>query len=158
MRAKTILTILFVVSLGVAVIVMLRAVALNSQVQAGGPEALVASVALTPGTLLRAEDVVWQKLAGPAESGAILRPDAAKRQENPVLDEQTRAGVYGAALRIAVAADQQLRNELLVKPGDLDFLLVVLPPGRRALSLPVKTGGASTGLLDPGDHVDVILT
>lgn len=158
MRAKTILTVLFVVSLGVAGLIMLRAMALNSQAKAGGPEALVASVALQPGTLLRAEDVAWQKLDGPAESGAILRPDAAKRQENPVLDEQTRAAVYGAALRIALAAGGQLRNELLVKPGDRDFLRVVLLPGERAISIPVKTGGASTGLLDPGDHVDVILT
>ena len=35
---------------------------------------------------------------------------------------------------------------------------MVLTPGQRAISIPVKTGGASTGLLDPGDRVDVILT
>src|SRR5579863_4938338 len=148
MGAKTILTVLFLVSLGVAGIILLRAMALPGK--ADGPEALVASVALKPGTLLRAEDVAWQKLAGPAPAGAILRPDAAKRQQNPVLDEQTRATVYGAALRIAVAAAEPLRNELLVKPGDRDFLRVVLLPGERAISIPVKTGGASTGLLDPG--------
>src|SRR5689334_6576474 len=96
--------------------------AVNSQAPATGPEALVASVALQPGTLLRAEDVVWQQLAGPAEAGAILRPDAAKRQENPVIDEQARAGVYGAALRIAIGPGDPIRNEMLVKPGDRDFL------------------------------------
>src|SRR6266851_5487887 len=110
MRAKTILTVLFLVSLGVAAVILLRAMALNSEMRAEGPEALVASVALTPGTLLRAEDVAWHRLAGPAESGAILRPDATKRQENPVLDEQTRTAVYGGALRIAVAAGESIRN------------------------------------------------
>jgi len=34
----------------------------------------------------------------------------------------------------------------------------VLSPGSRAIAIPVATGGASTGLLFPGDRVDVILT
>jgi pilus assembly protein CpaB len=34
----------------------------------------------------------------------------------------------------------------------------VLTPGERAIAIPVATGGASTGLLSPGDRVDVILT
>jgi len=34
----------------------------------------------------------------------------------------------------------------------------VLSPGARAIAIPVATGGASTGLLYPGDRVDVILT
>ena len=42
--------------------------------------------------------------------------------------------------------------------GDRDFLEVVLSPGARAIAIPVATGGASTGLLYPGDRVDVILT
>jgi pilus assembly protein CpaB len=35
---------------------------------------------------------------------------------------------------------------------------VVLPPGARAIAIPVTTGGASTSLLSPGDRVDVVLT
>jgi pilus assembly protein CpaB len=34
----------------------------------------------------------------------------------------------------------------------------VLSPGARAIAIPVATGGAGTGLLNPGDRVDVILT
>jgi pilus assembly protein CpaB len=34
----------------------------------------------------------------------------------------------------------------------------VLTPGARAIAIPVSTGGASTGLLQAGDRVDVILT
>jgi pilus assembly protein CpaB len=45
-----------------------------------------------------------------------------------------------------------------VKPGDRDFLQVVLSPQARAIAIPVTTGGASTGILYPGDRVDVILT
>jgi pilus assembly protein CpaB len=46
----------------------------------------------------------------------------------------------------------------IVKPGDREFLQVVLTPGARAIAIPVATGGASTGLLAAGDHVDVVLT
>jgi len=158
MRAKSILAVLFLVSVGVAGLIFLQAMSRNMQAGAVGPEALVATVALTPGTLLRAEDVAWRPLSGTAAGGEILRPDDAQRKQNPVLEEQTRAGVYGAALRVALAAGEAIRNDLIVKPGERDFLRVVLTPGERAISIPVKTGGASTGLLDPGDHVDVILT
>ena len=34
----------------------------------------------------------------------------------------------------------------------------MLSPGARAIAIPVTTGGASTGLLYPGDRVDVVLT
>ena len=54
-------------------------------------------------------------------------------------------------------ANRSVRGSF-VKPGDRDFLQVVLTPGARAIAIPVSTGGASTGLLSPGDRVDVILT
>jgi pilus assembly protein CpaB len=33
-----------------------------------------------------------------------------------------------------------------------------LSPGARAIAIPVATGGASTGILYPGDRVDIVLT
>ena len=57
-----------------------------------------------------------------------------------------------------LAAGDPIRRGGVVKPGDRDFLQVVLSPGARAISIPVATGGASTGLLYPGDRVDVVLT
>jgi pilus assembly protein CpaB len=69
-----------------------------------------------------------------------------------------QATVYGAVLRHPLAAGEPIRRGNFVKPGDRDFLQVVLTPGSRAIAIPVSTGGASTGLLSPGDRVDVILT
>src|SRR5271166_5337139 len=137
MRAKTILALLFLASLGVGATVLLRAL---PQLVAAAPgpvaqdEILVATMPLAAGTLLRAHDVTWQTIARPPEPGEIVRPSAAVRQAKPEADEEARAEVYGAALRGAVS------------PGD---------PIRRG---PVATGGASTGFLFPGDRVDVILT
>jgi pilus assembly protein CpaB len=124
---------------------------------------------LAAGTLLRAPDVSWQAIGRPAEPGEIVRPSAAVREAQPKADEEARSEVYGAALRGAVAAGDPIRRDpiaagkpirrgVIVKPGDRDFLQIVLSPGARAIAIPVATGGASTGLLYPGDRVDVILT
>jgi pilus assembly protein CpaB len=162
MRAKTILTVLFLISLAVAVIVILRAMPTQGDANANTPkeEILVATVPLAAGTLLRAQDVSWQVVTRPVEPGEIVRPSEVARQTRPGIDEETRAEVYGAAVRPArdTAAGEPIRRGNIVKPGDRDFLQVVLTPGARAIAIPVTTSGASTGLLFPGDRVDVILT
>jgi pilus assembly protein CpaB len=61
-------------------------------------------------------------------------------------------------LRTSVAAGDPIGRGGIVKPGDRDFLQIVLSPGARAIAIPVAMGGASTGILYPGDRVDVILT
>jgi len=113
---------------------------------------------LAPGTLLRARDVTWQIIGRPAERGEIVRPSATVREAQSKADEEARSEVYGAALREAVSVGDPIRRVGIVKPGDRDFLQIVLSPGARAIAIPVATGGASTGLLNPGDRVDVILT
>ena len=158
MAAKTILTVLFLISLGVVVILGLRALPQRGDVDTGArDEILVTTAALPPGALLRAKDVVWH-LSGTAEPGQIVRPAGAAGKANTELDQQARAEVYGAALRAGVSAGDPIRRSAIVKPADRDFLRIVLSPRARAIAIPVATGGASTGLLYPGDHVDVILT
>ena len=103
------------------------------------------------------------------EPGEIVRPSEAARAAKPELDEEARAEVYGAALRGAVvpgdpirrgplAAGDPIRRGGVARPGDRDFLQIVLSPGARAIAIPVTTGGASTGILYPGDRVDIVLT
>jgi pilus assembly protein CpaB len=157
MPAKTILTGLFLISLGVVAVLGLRALP-HQVTSAAKQETLVATTALPSGTLLRAKDVTWQPIVGTAEPDQVLRPTGAAGAANLELDQQARAEVYGAALRAAVTAGDPIRRSALVKPADRDFLRIVLSPGARAIAIPVATGGASTGLLYPGDHVDVILT
>jgi pilus assembly protein CpaB len=159
MPAKAILTLLFLISLGVAVIVLLQALPqpLIARANADKYEILVATTTLPAGTLLRAKDVAWHA-AMKAEPGQILRPSGAANNANAPLDQQARGEVYGAAMRVGVKAGDPIDRSAIVKPGDRDFLLIVLLPGARAIAIPVATGGASAGLLYPGDRVDVILT
>lgn len=163
MRAKMILSVLFLISLGVAALVILRA--LPAYVVATAPaasvpkaEILAAKVPLAAGTLLRDQDLVWRAISSPPTADEIGRPPLSVRRVKPELDPQARAAVYGAALALALPAGAPIRHSIIVKPGDRGFLRVVLSPGHRAIAIPVDTGGASTGLLSAGDHVDVILT
>ena len=166
MRAKTILTVLFLISLAVAVFVIIRALpqlAPSGAQEAARDEILVATTALPIGTLLRPQDVVWLKAKGETEPGQIVRPDVAVRDAKPELDEEARAVVYGAALRKPLAADDPIRRANIVKPGDRDFLDIVLSPGTRAMAIPVHLAGPTgpnTRFLGPfpGDRVDIVLT
>lgn len=161
MRAKTILTILFLISLGVVVLVILRALPHHSATATAAPvktEVLVAKVPLAMGTLLRDQDLTWKAITGTPTADEVVRPTLAARRMKPELDRQARASVYGAALELPLAAGTPIRHSIIVKPGDRNFLRVVLSPGERAIAIPVTTGGAGSGLLSPGDHVDVILT
>jgi len=162
MRAKTILTVLFLISLAVASIVMLRALPMRVEANANAvkEEILVAAASLAPGTFVRPEDLTWAPIARAAESGEITRPSEAARGTKPEIEEATKASIYGAVLRPAhtIAAGQPIRRGDIAKPGDRDFLQVALGPGARAIAIPVVTGDAGASLLFPGDCVDVILT
>jgi len=114
-----------------------------------GRQILAASAALPAGTLLREQDVVWQTVSA-------TDPDQIVRSATVDLDAQ--GGVYGAALRKPLDSGEPILRNAIVKPGDREFLQVVLPAESRAIAIPVSTGGAGTGLLSPGDRVDVILT
>jgi len=160
MPAKTILTFLFLTSLGVAVFVCLRALPQRPDSDGAVPkdEVLVATTVLAPGTLLRGKDIAWQPSPGKIHPDQIVRSLAATNNANIDLTQQAGSEVYGVALRIGVRAGEPIPRSAVAKPGDRDFLQVVLSPGARAIAIPVATSGASTGLLYPGDHVDVILT
>jgi pilus assembly protein CpaB len=159
MSAKTILTFLFLVSLGVIAAISLHALPqrVNADTAGARNDILVAAAALPAGTLLRAKDVNWQPTNSP-EPGQILRSADRPGNANTEIDQQVRAEVYGAALRMGLATGEPIRRDRIVKPGDRDFLQVVLSPGARAIAIPVATGGASTGLLHPEDRVDAVLT
>ena len=130
MPAKMILTLLFFVSLSVVVILGLRALPqrMNGDAAERSEEILVAATTLQIGTLLRAKDVTWQQIGGSAGLGQIARPRNPAGSPNLELEQQARAEVYGAALRISVTPGDPISRGAIVKPGDRDFLQVVLSP------------------------------
>ena len=156
MRAsKTLLTITFLVSLTIAAFFLLNN--MKGSASQPGEQILVATADLPAGTLLRAQDIAW-RIVSETGTDQIVRPATAAVDAKPGIIEETQAGVYGAVLRYPLAAGEPVQRSKIVKPGERDFLQLVLSPNARAVAIPVATGGASTGLLSPGDHVDVVLT
>jgi len=157
MPAKTILVALFLVSLGTMSLICLEALPQRVDADtAATDEILIATAALSSGSFLRNKDVMWLRYAGKTEPSQIRRSPGST--DNVDLYQRSPGEVFGAALRENVASGEPIRRNAIVRPGDRDFLQIVLSPGARAIALPLATGGASTGLLSPGDHVDVILT
>lgn len=153
---RNLLTILFVVTL------LIAGFALANSMRTGDASVprnhiLTATAEIPAGTLLRSQDIEWVAVSD-TKPDQIVRPSDTAVQAKPEIVQDTEASVYGAVVRHALAAGAPIRRSEIVKPGERDFLKLVLPPGARAIAIPVTTGGASTGLLSPGDRVDVVLT
>lgn len=99
--------------------------------------------------------------------GTIVSPDMLRYQPWPKdLIEQAyylKSGVpatklSGTVVRYAITAGQPLTQGALVQPGERGFLAAALGPGMRAVTVPVSAQSGITGLVFPGDRVDVVLS
>ena len=156
MRAKTLFTGVFAVSLTIGAFALFNLVR-QGDASVPSHHILAATVPLPSGTLLRSQDVEWRAVTT-IEPDQIVQPSATAVEAKPDIVQEVEARVYGAVLRHPIAVGNPIRRSDIVRPGDRDFLQLVLTPGTRAIAIPVATGGASTGLLSPGDRVDVVLT
>ena len=79
-------------------------------------------------------------------SGAILdTPDA-------------RIGLRGSLVRKFLDAGSPVTSQDVLRPRDRGFLASVLAPDSRAISIKVDADSGVSGLIWPGDYVDVVLT
>ena len=75
------------------------------------------------------------------------------------VDEATAiASLRGHVVREAIADGAPLTRRALVGPHQRGFLAAVLRPGMRAITIRLGAGTRQSGLIDPGDRVDVVLT
>ena len=76
-----------------------------------------------------------------------------------VVDELTAiARLSGHVVRRAIADGAPLTWQALVGPHQRGFLAAVLRPGMRAITIRLGAGTRQSGLIDPGDRVDVVMT
>lgn len=110
-------------------------------------EILIAARPLAIGTLLAADDIAWKATPQDvAPAGSVVRSEAGDTE------------LLGSLVQSAVAAGQPVLQSALLQPRDGGFLSAVLRPGYRAVSIAVDAPQGASGLLRPGDHVDLILT
>src|SRR5215471_5044555 len=107
----------------------------------------VAARPLPKGTLAREEDfTVRAVLPERVPAGAIL--------ETP----DSKIGLPGSLVRKFVEAGSPITLQDILRPRDRGFLASVLSPDSRAVSIKVDEESGVSGLIRPGDHVDVVLT
>lgn len=107
----------------------------------------VAARPLPRGTLAREEDFAVRTTAPEqVPAGAIL--------ETP----DSKAGLPGSLVRKFVEAGAPVTLQDVLRPKDRGFLASVLAPDSRAISIKVDEETGVSGLIRPGDYVDVVLT
>jgi len=107
----------------------------------------VAARPLSKGTLAREEDFVVRTASpGQVPAGAIVdTPDA-------------KASLPGSLVRNFLDVGTPVTMQDILRPSDRGFLASVLAPDTRAISIKVDEESGVSGLIRPGDFVDVILT
>jgi pilus assembly protein CpaB len=106
---------------------------------------LVAARPLKAGTLTRDDDF----RADPLDSV----PTGAIRDTT-----DDRARLLGSLVRKNLDTGSPITSENVLPRGDRGFLASVLEPGTRAISIRVDAESGVSGLIKPGDYVDVLLT
>ena len=109
---------------------------------------LAAARALPVGTLLADEHLTEAGI----EEDLVMR----RHIETEDLDQDELP--HGYVVREAIAAGAPVTWTSLVGPRQRGFLAAVLRPGMRALTVKLGAGTRHSGLVDPGDRVDVVLT
>lgn len=108
---------------------------------------LVAARPLSIGTLLKDDDMREMEVAGDAvPEGAFIG------------GAESLAELRGALLRRFIDPNQPVIRTDVLRPRDRGFLAAVLRPGTRAISIGVDVVTGASGLIWPGDEVDLILT
>jgi pilus assembly protein CpaB len=103
----------------------------------------------------------------PIPGGSLLTSDDIQQKEI-VADEmvkeynldtvESRRALMGAMVKRNLGAGEAIRNDDLMRPTDHGFMAAVLSPGMRAVTINVDAASGSSGLIWPGDRVDLILT
>jgi pilus assembly protein CpaB len=107
----------------------------------------VAARPLPKGTLAREEDFAVRSVP----------PERVPREailETP----ESKAGLPGSLVRKFVEAGTPITLQDVLRPRDRGFLASVLAADSRAISIKVDEETGVSGLIRPGDHVDVVLT
>lgn len=113
---------------------------------------LIAARPLPAGSFLKAGDARWQSWPDAQVPAQYVRVTAAAAPNT------IPKGLDGSVVRRGIAAGQPIVKEFIVRKGEHGFLAAVLTPGMRAVSINVDDATGISGLVFPGDRVDVILT
>jgi pilus assembly protein CpaB len=108
---------------------------------------LVADKPLPTGAFIKENRLTWQSW-----------PDEKLHPSYLIKNKVNLKDLVGSVVRRPIAAGEPVTTGRIIKPGSRGFLAAVLRPGYRAVSLRVNATSSISGLVFPGDRVDIILT
>ncbi|WP_193370496.1 Flp pilus assembly protein CpaB [Pelagibius marinus] len=112
-----------------------------------GVMVLVAKISLPTGVFIQEDQLRWQNW-----------PDD-EIPEEYITDEEFKIDAfYGAVVRRGFTAGEPITPKRVIRPGERGFLAAVLRPGYRAMAIRVNATSGVSGLVFPGDRIDIILT
>ena len=114
-----------------------------------GPKIIVADRGLEVGAFLNLQDVRWKATK---DAGEVVL------SQHFVEGAASLESMVGAVVRRRLNADEPVTAAQIIKPGQRGFLAAVLRPGMRAVTVQIDKVSGNSGLVFPGDHVDLILT
>lgn len=94
----------------------------------------------------------------PEHLGRMRIDSAAITAEMVMADDAGSTLLLGSVARQTLPKGVPIARSATVQPGDRGFLAAVLPQGKRAISIPISETAGLSGLVLPGDRVDIILT
>jgi pilus assembly protein CpaB len=115
--------------------------------QVTGPRVLVAKRALTAGTIITADALLFQPWPKELVQDAYF-----------IEGEADMNKLLGTVVRYPITAGEPVTQGSLVAPGDRGFLAAALGAGMRAVTVPVSAMTGVAGFVFPGDRVDMVLT
>jgi len=112
-----------------------------------GPEVLVATRTLPPGTIVGPDSFRYQRWPSDLVEKAYY-----------IKGQQTATNLNGTVVRYPITAGQPITQGAVIAPGDRGFLAAALGPGMRAVTISVSAQSSVAGFVFPGDRVDLLLT
>jgi pilus assembly protein CpaB len=111
-------------------------------------DVLVAARNLPAGTIVKSDDMRWQRWP---EEG--LDPNFLTRDKGADPQKDT----IGRVVLRGFGAGEPITAPRLLRPGEAGFLAAALTPGMRAVSVHIDAVSGDGGFIVPGDRVDVLL-
>jgi len=108
---------------------------------------LVASKPLDVGARVQSGDLVWQSWPSKAFNDSYIQEGTVQLQN-----------LTGSVILEHLDKGEPVITTNLVQPGDKSVLAALLSPGKRAISIDVSAQAVSSGLIQPGDYVDVLVS